>query len=161
MPMDSLIVTSRAFHDGMIPDFYAKKGGDHSPPISISGVDERAKTFAIIALDPDIPIPFMTFTHWVVYNIPADVAEIPENVPHGGTIPSLGNAMQGRNGMGGMGYMGPNPPFGTHTYRFLVYALDEFLDLKAGASRKRLEQAMKGHVLQTGILTGSYSAKTT
>jgi phosphatidylethanolamine-binding protein (PEBP) family uncharacterized protein len=37
-----------------------------------------------------------------------------------------------------------------------VYALDAKLDLKTGAKRDELEQAMKGHVLEQGELMGKY-----
>jgi len=50
--------------------------------------------------------------------------------------------------------MGPKPPFGTHTYRFKVYALNAVLDLRPGATKKQLEKAMKGHILHMGLLEG-------
>jgi len=155
--MGNLEVASRAFKNGgTIPRQYTGKGEDMSPPLEIKGVDSRAESVAIIVDDPDIPIPFLSFTHWVVYNIPADIAEIKENIPGEEVIKALGGAMQGKNGFGRIGYMGPNPPFGTHTYRFAVYSLDTVLNLKPGATRKQLEKAMEGHILQTGLLEGRF-----
>lgn len=155
--MGNLVITSSAFENGgMIPKRYTGKGEEKSPPLNIRGVDPRAKSIAIIVDDPDIPIPFLSFTHWVVYNIPADVSEIEESIPHEEVIKALGGALQGKNGFMRIGYIGPKPPFGTHTYRFMVYTLDTVLDLKAGAGRKRLERAMEGHILQTGLLEGKF-----
>jgi len=55
--------------------------------------------------------------------------------------------------------MGPKPPFGTHTYRFMAYTLDTVLDLNPGATRKKLEKAMEGHILQTGLLEGKFKTQ--
>ena len=55
------------------------------------------------------------------------------------------------------GYMGPKPPWGTHTYTFYVYVLDTLLTLPLGANKKKLEKAIEGHVLQHGTLSGIYS----
>ncbi|HHT88065.1 MAG TPA: hypothetical protein GX002_03530 [Clostridiales bacterium] len=38
----------------------------------------------------------------------------------------------------------------------MVYTLDTVLDLNPGATRKQLEKAMEGHILQTGLLEGIY-----
>ncbi|HWQ79956.1 MAG TPA: YbhB/YbcL family Raf kinase inhibitor-like protein [Anaerovoracaceae bacterium] len=161
--MDNLVITSSAFENGgIIPKKYTRNGEDKSPPIQITGVDPLAKSIAIIVDDPDIPIPYLTFTHWVVYNIPAEIAEIAEieeNIPHVEVIQTLGGALQGKNGFRRTAYLGPDPPFGTHTYRFMVYTLDTLLDLKPGAGRKQLERAMEGHILQTGLLEGKFGAK--
>ena len=67
-----------------------------------------------------------------------------------------GEALQGKNGFRRIGYMGPKPPFGTHTYRFMAYTLDTVLNLKPGATRKQLEKAMKGHILQTELLEAKF-----
>ncbi len=56
-----------------------------------------------------------------------------------------------------IGYMGPNPPSGTHRYRFHVYALDTMLDLAPGASHRKLQRAMEGHILGYGLLSGWFS----
>ena len=48
---------------------------------------------------------------------------------------------------------------GTHHYYFKLYALDAALDLKPGLSKKRLLDAMKGHILAQGELVGTYERK--
>ena len=65
-------------------------------------------------------------------------------------------ARDGTNDFKRTGYGGPCPPIGRHRYFFKVYALDAKLDLNTGAKRDELEQAMKGHVLAQGELTGKY-----
>ena len=92
------------------------------------------------------------FTHWLCWNIDPKTTEVAENsVPKGG--------VQGTNDYPGSGYDGPQPPSGTHRYYFKIYALDTILDLKAGAKRKEVDAAMKGHAIAEGQLMGRYSHK--
>ena len=107
---------------------------------------------ALIADDPDAPSG--TFVHWVIYNLPPDTQRLPEDVPNQRTLPS--GAQQGMNGAGSIGYTGPCPSNGTHRYFFKVYALDTRLDLGAGATKAEVVDAMQGHVLAEGQLTGTY-----
>jgi phosphatidylethanolamine-binding protein (PEBP) family uncharacterized protein len=53
--------------------------------------------------------------------------------------------------------MRPCPPKGKpHRYYFRIYGLDKMLDLDPGATRKELENAMKGHILQQGEAMATY-----
>jgi phosphatidylethanolamine-binding protein (PEBP) family uncharacterized protein len=78
----ALILTSPAFaNNGVIPKQYSCEGTDISPPLQWSGAPQGTKSFALIIDDPDAPdprAPKMTWVHWVVYNIPADVHGLPE-----------------------------------------------------------------------------------
>ncbi len=102
--------------------------------------------------DPDAP--FGVWTHWVLFNIPADTDELPEAVSTEVQLSS--KALQGRNDFGRIGYGGPCPPGPGHHYRFVVYALDKPLDLAGGVSKKEVVDAMQGHILAQGQLTGIY-----
>jgi Raf kinase inhibitor-like YbhB/YbcL family protein len=66
-------------------------------------------------------------------------------------------AVQGTNDYPTLGYGGPQPPSGTHRYYFKIYALDQTLNLRAGAKRKELEKEMSGHVIAQGQLMGRYT----
>jgi phosphatidylethanolamine-binding protein (PEBP) family uncharacterized protein len=58
------------------------------------------------------------------------------------------------------GYGGPNPPIGRHRYFYKLYALDIMLDLRgAPATKSRIEQAVRGHVLADTFLIGTYEKK--
>lgn len=95
------------------------------------------------------------FTHWVIFNIPSTMPGLPEAVPGDSTLAN--GAVQGKNGGGGIGYIGPCPPKGPeHHYHFNLYALDKSLDLAAGATKDQVRQAMEGHILGQAILTGIY-----
>jgi Raf kinase inhibitor-like YbhB/YbcL family protein len=74
-------------------------------------------------------------------------------IPEGWT-PS--GAVEGTNDYGEVGYGGPNPPDGTHSYRFKLYALEGALDLSAGAERRALGAAMEGAVRARTQLEGTY-----
>jgi hypothetical protein len=155
----NLCVSSDVFENGgIIPKRYTGRGEDISPPLKLGPVMAEAKSIAVIMDDPDTPIG--TFTHWVIWNIPANTGFIPEGIPKEKTVSSLGNACQGRNGYSTAGYRGPKPPrgLGTHTYRFKVYVLDTELALRSGAGKRQLLRAMKGHVIQHGILTGRFGS---
>jgi len=147
-------ITSPAFEEGgMIPEVYTCDGIDISPPLKWSSVPQGTKTLALICDDPDAPIG--TWVHWVIYNIPGDISELPENIPPEQEIKNGG--IQGMNDSRKIGYGGPCPPGGTHRYFFRIYALDTEVDLQPGATKSQLLNAMEGHILAKGQLMGRYS----
>ena len=146
-------ITSTAFEEGgMIPEKYTCDGIDVSPPLTWTSIPEGTKALALICDDPDAPIG--TWVHWVLFNLPANIIEMPENIP---TERELENgAKQGMNDFRKIGYGGPCPPGGTHRYYFKLFALDIELNLEAGATKSQLLEAMEGHILGEGQLMGRY-----
>jgi Raf kinase inhibitor-like YbhB/YbcL family protein len=72
-------------------------------------------------------------------------------------LDDLGEAAQGKNDFGRIGWGGPCPPPGKpHRYVFTLTALDERLGLEPGGSREDVEEAGRDHVLATATLTGRY-----
>jgi hypothetical protein len=65
-------------------------------------------------------------------------------------------ARQGLNDWGRAGYGGPCPPIGRHRYFHKLYALDIVLPVLGKPTKAALEQAMKGHVLASTELVGTY-----
>ena len=145
------LVNSRSFEEGkVIPKIYTGEGEDKSPELEWSGAPTGTKEFALICDDPDAPTP-EPWVHWVLYKIPATTTKISE-----GVAPAA--AIQGKNSWNRVGYGGPMPPpgHGWHRYYFKIYALDSQLSLPAGASKKQLLDAMKGHILGEAQAMGKY-----
>ena len=155
MKGDTMEITLRssAFEEGgMIPRQYTCDGQDVSPPLAWDSIPGGTKSLALICDDPDAPRG--DWVHWVIFNIPADTGQLPENVPAHKELP--GGALQGSNDFRRIGYGGPCPPGGTHRYFFKLYALDTLLNLKTGAGKADLLKAMQGHILGQGQLMGKY-----
>jgi len=150
----TISLTSPAFAEGAaIPRRFTCDGEDLSPPLAWSEPPEGTRAFALVVDDPDAPGG--TFTHWLVYDLPADARSLPEGVPAESELP--GGGRQGENDFGRTGYGGPCPPRGEqHRYRFAVYALDAPLGLPPGAGRGEVLEAIAGHALARGMLTGTY-----
>lgn len=147
-------MTSQAFdHNGVIPEKYSCKGLDISPPLRWEEVPAGTAGFVLICDDPDAPVG--TWDHWILFNIPASTAELPEGIPSQDRLDN--NALHGRNSWGRNDYGGPCPPGGTHRYFFKLYALDAVLDLSPGITKQQALQAMEGHVLATAELMGTFS----
>jgi Raf kinase inhibitor-like YbhB/YbcL family protein len=141
----NLAISSPAFkNEENIPSRYTCDGAEINPSLNIGQAPEGTRTLALIMEDPDAPGG--TFDHWLVWNIPVS-KDIKEN-----SIPGI----TGVNSTGKTGYHGPCPPSGSHRYYFYVFALDSSLDIKAGANKKTLQQAMKSHILAKGTLMGRY-----
>ncbi len=149
-------LTSPAFEQGKsIPAKYTCDGENVNPELSIFSVPDKAKSLVLIMDDPDIPeeakrnFNITVWDHWIVFNIPPSTTRIDEdNVPPG---------VQGINTRQALGYRGPCPPDREHRYFFRLYALDAMLNLKEGAVRKQVEQAMLGHVIAETVLMGTYA----
>jgi Raf kinase inhibitor-like YbhB/YbcL family protein len=147
----AFVLSSPAFvAGGDIPRLFTCDGEDIPPHLVWSGAPKDVGSFALIMDDPDAPNG--TFTHWVLFDIPADRTELPS----GKTSDAIG--VSGRNSRGQSGYMGPCPPSGTHRYFFRLFALDvKTLGLSSGASRQQVEHAATAHTTGTAELMGRYS----
>lgn len=138
---------------GTIDKRFACDGADVSPQLTWAGAPSGTKNFALLADDPDAPVG--NWNHWVMWNIPPDLHALPEGVPKTDRLPN--GSEQGTNDFHKAGYNGPCPPPGKpHRYFFKLYALDAKLNLSAGATKRDLESAMKGHVLTQAEWMGRY-----
>lgn len=154
--LSKMQLESAAFKPGgMIPRKHTGEDVDVSPELSWDTIPENTKSFAVVCHDPDAPKieeGHYGYVHWVLYNIPGTVASLPEGV-EGYTT--------GINDSGKNGYMGPMPPqgHGPHFYYFMVFALDETLDLPAGLTLWQLLEKIEPHVLGMNRLIGRYERK--
>jgi Raf kinase inhibitor-like YbhB/YbcL family protein len=146
----AIAVRSPAFAVGAtIPVRFSCRGSNTPIPLTWTGIPSGAASVAMIMDDPDAPSG--TFTHWVVFNLPATSRGIAN-----GRIPA--GAAQAQNGRGQAAYTGPCPPSGTHHYRFTIYAEPKTLSLPAGASLEQALSAIKANPISSGRLTGLFSS---
>ena len=153
-PMATFRLKSSVFSNGgAIPQKFTCDGADVSPALSWNDPPTGTKAFALIMDDPDAPAG--TWVHWVLYDLPASVSELPEGIPK--TKDLQNGARQGSNDFRRIGYGGPCPPHGAvHRYSFRLYALDQPTALPPGAGKRDLERAMKGHTLAQSELIGRF-----
>ncbi len=135
-------LTSSDFQEGSeIPKKFGYKHQNEQPNVEFSSVPNETKTLAIIMDDPDaMKAVGKVWVHWLTYHGINDTTKI-----------------EGKTDFGEIGYGGPAPPDGRHTYIFKGYALDTSLNLKEGFSKQELEDAMKDHILAQAKLTGTFA----
>ena len=133
---------SNDFQEGNeIPKKFGYKHENEQPDVQFKSVPAETKTLAIIMDDPDaMKAVGKVWVHWLTYHSVNDTTKI-----------------EGKTDFGEIGYGGPAPPDGKHTYIFKGYALDTVLDLKVGYSKQELEDAMNGHILAEAKLTGTFT----
>ena len=139
--MSELSIISTDFEEGgEIPKNCGYKHGNEKPELDFMGMENSPFPWAMIMDDPDAMAAVgKVWVHWLEY---------------GNTDDSV---TERKNDFGEIGYGGPAPPDGRHTYVFKLYVLDTELDLKEGFSKQELEDAMKGHIMAEAKLTGTYA----
>ena len=140
--MSEFSITCSDFNEGEeIPKKFGYKHENEQPNVEFSSVPTETKTLAMIMDDPDaMKAVGKVWFHWLTYHGVNDNTKI-----------------EGKTDFGEIGYGGPAPPDGRHTYIFKGYALDIILNLKEGYSKQELEDAMKGHILAEAKLTGTFA----
>ena len=134
-----------------VPKEFTCDGLNISPELVWKDAPAGAKSLVLIVEDPDAPSG--TFTHWVVYDIPATAVMFAKNA-----LPS--GVKQGLTDFGNARYGGPCPPkgHGEHRYYFMLKALDvPSLGIRDNAKRAEVEKAMKGHALAEARFMGKYN----
>jgi len=153
----TMTIASPVFrHEGAIPARHTCEGEDVSPPLVFGAVPAEAKSLALIVDDPDAPdpaAPKRVWVHWVVYNLPPTIRELPEGV---GIDALPASTRVGKNDWGRAGYGGPCPPIGRHRYFHKLYALDTVLADLDQPNKAALEKAMQGHIVDQAVLMGTY-----
>ena len=149
-----LTLTSPMFRDGgVIPSKYTCDGENVNPELRIEGIPQGTQSLVLVMDDPDIPdsvkerMGIEKFDHWVVYNIPMDTNNIPENTVTGD---------QGLNSAGNQGYTGPCPPDREHRYIFRLYAISERLDFANAPTLDTVEEMAREKMLDSTTLMGRY-----
>ena len=147
--MSEFSITSTDFKEGEeIPKKFGYKFENKQPNIEVDNVPENASSIALIMDDPDAMAAVgKIWVHWLVFG-----SNESKKFPNGNL------RREGKTDFGELGYGGPAPPNGRHTYIFKAYALDIMPDLKKGYSKQELEDAMKGHIITESKLTGTFTS---
>jgi hypothetical protein len=133
-----------------LPKKYTCDGEGINPPLNIIRTPPKTKSLALLVEDPDAPNGI--FTHWILWQIRYELAQIEE-----GAIPT--GAKEGQNDFGKIGYGAPCPPtgHGPHRYMFKLYALDtDDLSIPISPNREDFLQAVETHVIEQAKLIGTY-----
>lgn len=152
--LSDMQITSPAFRQGeSIPARHTGEGEDVSPALAWSQLPGETRSLVVFCHDPDAPLiasgGSYGFVHWVLYNIPADVSEVPEGTR---------DYTAGKNDFGKTGYGGPLPPngHGEHQYYFWLLALNNEPRLEAGLTLQALLQRIEPNVIGMNRLVGTY-----
>jgi len=139
-------------------------GGNQSPQLTWKHAPPETRSFVVVSYDVTAQ-----FTHWFMYNIPADVTTLPENAG----VPGRTVGVQNGNDFFQPNYNGPCPPTTlmpfAHKYEFTVYALDRFLPVvptfgdfvpagPEGFYQELIGASRRGHVLASATIAGFFSA---
>lgn len=137
-------LTSTAFPpNGTIPVRHTCDGAGAPVPLTWSSAPAGTASFALVVDDPDAPVG--TFLHRIAWGIPRTAKALSGKAP-----------VEGTNGAGRIGWIGPCPPSGVHRYVFRLYALRSALPLQAGADLASFEGALRGRTLAVARLVGRY-----
>ena len=144
--MTEFSISSPDFEEGgEIPKKFGYKFENKEPKLDFNVLPECTQSIGLIMDDPDaMAVVGKIWVHWLVF----------------GSIDKFPNGnlrREGKTDFGEIGYGGPAPPNGRHTYIFKAYALDNDPDLKKGYSKQQLEDTMKGHILAEAKLTGTFT----
>ncbi|MFI8823512.1 YbhB/YbcL family Raf kinase inhibitor-like protein [Streptomyces sp. NPDC053431] len=158
-PVPVLAVNSEDLMDGgVLPDAHVYAKGNSSPQLSWSAGPEGTRGYAVTCYDPDAPTG-SGFWHWTVFDIPADVTELPAGAGTGAFEGLPAGAVQARNDYGSRDFGGAAPPpgDGPHRYVFTVYAVDqEKLGPDADAAPALVGFHLRFHTVARGQLIAEY-----
>jgi Raf kinase inhibitor-like YbhB/YbcL family protein len=148
--MTDFTLTSSAFPPGgAMPSRFTCDGDDVSPDLAWSGAPDGSAAFALIVDDPDAN----DFLHWAVLDFAgSDSGALPA-----GYSESVDASQQATNDFGRVGWGGPCPPSGSHTYRVRLYALDGPLALAGAPTSREVRDAFaRATILGVAELSGTY-----
>ena len=149
----AMSLASSAFApNGPIPARHTCDGADLSPPLAFGGIPAGTVSLALVCDDPDAASG--VWDHFILFNLSPATPGLPEGLPAMEAYPD--GSLPGKNSWGRLGYGGPCPSSGVHRYVFTLYALDAMLPLPAGATKKDVLRAAKGHILAAATLIGRY-----
>jgi Raf kinase inhibitor-like YbhB/YbcL family protein len=146
-------ITSSTIAEGAsFPTENTCSGANTSPPLAWTAGPAGTKSYAIVLNDTSI-----SFLHFIVYDIPANVAALPAALEAAYAPASPAGTHETKSYKGTFGYAGPCPP-AVHVYEFVLYALDvaTLPGVTQDVSLADAQAAIKAHSLASTKLTAKY-----
>lgn len=139
--------------DAHVFNGWGMTGGNLSPHLRWSGAPAGTRSYAVTCYDPDAPTG-SGFWHWLLYDIPADVTELPTGAGTADT--KIGT--HAHNDYSTKEYGGAAPPPGhPHRYLFAVHALSvDSLGVGADAPPAVVGFNITANTLARGFLAPEY-----
>ncbi|MBS0417825.1 MAG: YbhB/YbcL family Raf kinase inhibitor-like protein [Proteobacteria bacterium] len=147
--------------DEFIADTFGCHGPNLSPALKWSHAPAGTRSFAITMFDPYEP-PVSGWWHWVVYDIPATVSELPRGAGSARNpgLPAGARQVRPDGDAPEPHYYGPCPDEGDppHPYTITVYALSvEHLDAAPTSTPANIDYLISSKVLAKSTLVRPFS----
>jgi Raf kinase inhibitor-like YbhB/YbcL family protein len=155
------VVSDDIVAGGVLKEDQVYEGGNVSPHLRWEGFPAETRSFAVTCYDPDAPTG-SGFWHWVLFDIPATVTELPAGAGTGAFEGLPEGSVQVRNDYGSKDFGGAAPPpgDGSHRYVFTVYAVDQDkLGPDAEVSPAVVGFNLRFHAIARAQLIGEYENK--
>ena len=148
-----MTLTSATLTDGgRFPAAHTCSGVNRSPALTWTAGPVGTRSYAIVMKDLTVPN-----IHWTLYDIPAATLSVGASVPVGYTPGAPAPAGSKQAGVtfspSTLGYLGPCPPSGDHTYIFTVHALSG--TTLAGVSMADTPEAIEVQILAQQVAGGA------
>lgn len=154
----SSITSGEVISTAQVYNGFGCTGKNISPDLEWSNPPPNTKSFAVTVFDPDAPTG-SGWWHWVVFNIPPSVKNLPADAGEIKAKLMPKGATQSKTDFGTFGYGGPCPPKGDkpHHYYFRVYALKATLPLTSSTPAAQVGYYINQNKLAEAELIGVYS----